>query len=76
MIDGECSITCGECEQTANLFDFCESRLGIELARDEFQCPNCGYHFKVVNVGTATVTDSGFVIPPDRKIEPQTDPFL
>jgi hypothetical protein len=40
-------IKCGSCGRTSRLLDFCKTPLGGDLPKDTFQCPACGFAWRV-----------------------------
>lgn len=62
-------VTC-KCGYSADVDDFCRSPSGIELPRNEYQCPKCFKAWRVQAKGDCWVTDAGQVIPPGRETVP------
>jgi hypothetical protein len=42
------SITCGCCRHHAPMVMFCADTKGCELPLDQYRCPKCGHHIRLV----------------------------
>lgn len=43
------NITCGSCRHHGTMQTFCRDAKGNELPLDEYRCPKCGNHIRLVH---------------------------
>lgn len=48
MSHSDYSITCGPCRHCGPMVTFCKDVTGNELPLDQYRCPECGNHIRLV----------------------------
>lgn len=62
------TIKCGECDHEGEAGTFFTRHDGTYFTPGQFQCPRCNVSWKYVYEGKATLTESGLVIPPEKRM--------
>lgn len=65
-----CNVQCGQCKHVADIDEFASTVICGPLPPGRYQCPSCGFAWKLERIGMARVTPSGFVIPAPIEIVP------